>query len=273
MSGMAQTGMQKALDTLTGKNAYGLPTLYGVLTTTTPTAAVAGTEITTGQYGGYSRIAFVKDSWSGGSSGASTYNASIDFSAASSSTGSNVLGFEVWDGSGTRLWWQALTSIPITAGTHISFSSGQIVATVPILSAGNGFSTAYANKIVDHMTGKTTFGSPPSLYIALCSTACTASAVGSELVYTGYGARPQLTTALCNAATVTNGGLYVDVITNGPVNFPADSGGTQTAAAYFGIMDAATVGNLIGGGTVTDGTVNSGLTPDFPTGQIIFRFN
>lgn len=273
MAGMAQTGMDKILDTLTNKNAYALPTLYARLTTTTPTAAAAGTEITTGQYGGYAAQALTGASWSGASSGASTYNAAVDFGAASSSTGTTINGVEFWDAptGGNRLWWEPL-SITVSAGTHVSFASGQFVATVPILSAGVGFATTYANKFCDHMTGKTTFGSAPALFLALCTAACTATTLGTETTYTGYSStRVQLATADVNVATTV--GANVDVVSNTQKNFgPATSSAT---ISNFGIMDNATVGSgaLIAGGTISSGAVVSGVTPDLPSGSTIFRLN
>jgi phage gpG-like protein len=265
--------MTRCADTLTGKSPYALPTLYVALCTTTPTAAAAGTEITTGQYGGYARQALTGASWSSATTGgACTYNALVDFGAASASTGTNVLGVELWDAStgGNRLWWEGLSSIAVSLGTHLSFASGQFVATIPPLAAGVGFSQTYAQKLAEHMVGKTTFGTAPAHWLALGSTAATTTAQGTELPYTGY-ARVQMTTASINAAAVV--GANVDVVTNTQLNFGADTGGTQTAATFFYVLDASTVGNLIAGGSVTGGAVSSGTTPDFPSGSTIYRLN
>lgn len=273
MAGMSQVGMQKCLDTLTNKSAYSLPSLFARLTTTTPTAAAAGTEITTGQYGGYAAQALTGASWGGASSGASTYNALVDFGAASSSTGTTILGVEFWDASsgGNRLWWEPL-NIPVSSGTHVSFASGQFVATIPILASGIGYSTTYANKMCDHMTGKTTFGSAPSLFLALLTSASTATTLGTETTYTGYSAtRVQLATADVNAAAAVS--TNVDVVTNTQKNFGAAT--SSATITFFGIMDNATVGSgaLIAGGSVSSGSVVSGVTPDMPSGSTIFRLN
>jgi hypothetical protein len=273
MAGMTQSGQMKILDTLSGKAAYGLPTIYVALCTTTPTASTAGTEITTAQYGGYARQALTGASWSGATTaGASTYNALTDWGAASSSTGTNVLGFEFWDAltGGNRLWWEGVSSIAVSTGTHLTIASGQFIATIPVESGGVGYSAAYVQKMCDHMTGKTAFGSAPALWACLLSTAITTTANGTELVYTGY-ARVQITTAGVNAAAVVS--TNVDVVTNTQFNFGADTGGTQTAATNWSLMDASSAGNLIAGGTVTGGTMSANTTPDFPSGSTLLRLN
>lgn len=272
MAGQAFTGMAKCLDTLTAKSAYTLPSLFGALDTTTPTASTGATEITTGQYGGYARIAFTGSSWAGASAGSTAYNALLDFNAASSSTGTNVLGVEFFDASsaGVRLWWEGLTSIPITSGTHISFASGQFVATMATISAGIGLAATYANALLDHMTGKTSFAlSNSTLFLALGSTAATTTP-GTELPYTGY-ARLALGTADINAAATVS--TNVDVVTNVQKNFGADTAGTQTAATFWYLMTAISSGSLIAGGSISNGSVAAGLTPDFPSGSTILRLN
>lgn len=273
MAGLSQKGSALLLDTLTGVSAYGLPTVYAALFTSAPSASAAGTEITTGQYSGYARQALTGSSWSGAnSSGASTYNALIDFGQAATSSGTNLVGIGFFDASsgGNYLFWEPLTSTAISAGSHITFQSGQFILTIPPLAAGNGYATTYAQKFVDHITGKTAFGSPPSLFLALCSAASTASAIGTEVVYTGYSSagRPQATTGNCNAATIATPSVVTLIAA---VLFGADTGGTQTAATNFAVCDSATVGagNLIASATVSGGTVAAGSTPDFPAGSTI----
>ena len=274
MSAMASKGETLILDQLTGKNSYTLPTLYATLVTVTPTWNGSDTEVTTGQWTSYARVALTGSSWSGASAGSTTYNALLDFGAVSGGTGCSVVGIVFYDASsgGNRLWFESLTTIVVSTGTHISFASGQFVATIPTTTSGNGFSTMYANKMLDHMTGKTTFGTSPSIYLCLCSSAPTASANGTELVYTGYALSSQVTPAgFLNAAAVVS--TNADVVTNAQINFGADTGGTQTAATYWSAMDASSSGNIIASGAVTNGTPASGQTPDFPSGSTLFRLN
>lgn len=270
-AGMANVGANKMLDTLTGKSAYSIPSLFIALCTSTTSAATAGTELTTGQYGTYARVALTGASWSGGSGGSTTYNAALDFGTASSSTGTSVTGFELWDASsgGNRLWYEQLaTSVPVASGggTHITFASGQIVATLSVVSGGVGFATTYLNKFLDHMTGKTTFGSAPTIYAALTTAASTATTLGTEAAYTSYTRTAQLTSSAFNASS---GGATTLA---SKVDWPAATGGSSTVIGY-GFMDAATVGNLIGAGTITSVAILTPLVPELAASTTILQIS
>lgn len=260
-AGMAQVGANKILDTLDGKTPYSLPSLFITLCTSTTSAASAGTELTTGQYGGFARVALTGSSWSGSSGGSSTYNAALDFGTASASTGTTVTGFELWDsgtlGAGNRLWYEQLaTGIPVASGggTHITFASGQIVASCSLLASGDGFSTTYINKIVDHNTGKTTFGTAPSLYLALTTTASTATTTGTDATYTGY-ARVLVGTSILNASSAGS------VSNNTKIDFGGATAGSSTVIGWA-FADAITAGNLISAGTVTSVVISNPLVPE-----------
>jgi len=271
-SGMAQTGANKMLDTLTGKSAYSLPSLYIALCTSTTSAASAGTEITVGQYQTYARQALTGSSWSGGSAGSTTYNALLDFgTAGGSSTGTTVTGFELWDASsgGVRLWYEQLaTSVPVASGggTHITFASGQIVATLSLVSGGVGFATTYINKFLDHMTGKTTFGSAPTIYGALTTANSTATTLGTEAAYTSYTRTAQLTSSAFNSAS---GGA---VTFASKVDWPAATGSSSTVIGY-GFCDASSAGNLIGAGTITSVVISSPLVPEIAASTTVLQIS
>lgn len=269
-AGCANVGANKMLDTLTGKSAYSLPSLYIALCTSTTSAATFGTELTDAQYHTYARQALTGSSWSGGSAGSTTYNALLDFGTDTTSTGTTVTGFELWDAltSGNRLWYEQLaTSVPVASGggTHITFASGQIVATMSLVSSGDGFATTYINKFLDHLTGKTTFGSAPSIYAALTTAASTATTLGAEAAYTSY-ARENIVTAGFNAASAGS------VTLASKVDFPAATGGSSTVIG-FAFVDALTAGNLIGAGTVTSIVISTPLVPEISSAVTVMTIS
>jgi hypothetical protein len=98
---------------------------YVALTTTTPTDAAAGTEVTGGDY---ARVAATFAAPSGGSTSNSS---TVTFPTATANWGT-VTHFEVWDAlsGGNRLRWGALdTSEAVTTGQTPSFAAGALICT------------------------------------------------------------------------------------------------------------------------------------------------
>lgn len=122
------------------------------------------------------------------------------------------------------------------------------------------------NKLLDAVLGDTPYDAPNTLYLALYTAAPTPSTSGTEVA----------------------GGSYARVaITNNATNFPNASGKTKnnalaltfaTASANWGtvvavaLCDASTAGNILLFTTLTTPrTVNTGDTPNFAIGNLVFN--
>ncbi len=256
--GMAQTGMVLALSTLSGKAPYGLPSDFMALMSTVPTATAMGTEVTAPQMTNYGRKALPGASWGASTGGQATYNALADFLASTGGSGTTVVGYEIWDAQtgGTRIWWGTLTSTPIATGTDVTFPAGAITVTIPILAAGNGYSTAYANRLVDHFTGRTAFGAAPTLNAALTTAASTAAALGTELGYTGY-ARTVMPVASLNAAAAVPASTVSAASNTAPISI------TTTAPHGLVTGDIVTVTGVVG--NTAANVVGTAITVTSPT--------
>lgn len=127
-----------------------------------------------------------------------------------------------------------------------------------------GKSDFLENEILDHLLGAATYTAPATVYVALYTAAPTDAGGGTE---------------------VTGGGYVRVAVTNNATNWPAASGGAKangTAITFpaptanwgvivaFGILDAATAGNLMYWGLVTPNkTVNNGdPAPSFAVGDL-----
>lgn len=116
--------------TMLGQAQYTMPTtIYLALTTTVPTAATVGTEVTTGGYTGYTRVSL-------GASGAdfptptttSTANTTaITFPACTGGSGVTIAGFEAYDAltGGNPLWW-GTCSLQVSNGITPAFGAGAL---------------------------------------------------------------------------------------------------------------------------------------------------
>jgi hypothetical protein len=125
-----------------------------------------------------------------------------------------------------------------------------------------GLSIYGQQKVLDHLTGKTAYAKPTA-YIALCTTAPTDAAIGTEAAYTNY-ARVVTAPTDWNAATAAS----PSVSTNATViSFPT-CGATGATITNFMLMDALTGGNMIGWGTASL-IVSSGITPQFAIGALV----
>ena len=273
MGSMAQTGMSRALDTLDGKTPYTLPTLFMALTTSTPTAAAQGNEVSAGQWTNYARGALPGASWGAAAAGACLFNATITFPTSSGGSGATVIGYDIYDasGGGNRLWWGTLTSTSVTTGVPYSIASGLLSCSVPVLAAGSGYATVWANHMVEHMVGKTTM-TAPGIFLALCTTASTAAAMGTELTYTSY-ARVTVPTASLVAAAVA--GSNVDVLTSAQITWPQSGSVGGATLVGWAWMDSVTIGagNLVAAGTIPSTALASGVAPDFPTPSTLLRIS
>lgn len=116
------------------------------------------------------------------------------------------------------------------------------------------------NKVLDHVVGKTAF-TMPTAYVALFTAAPSDAGGGTEVT----------------------GGAYARVATTGATWAAAAAGATENAAAinfptptaswgtvtHFALMDAATVGNMLGWAPLTTSqAIGSGNTVSFAIGAL-----
>jgi hypothetical protein len=120
------------------------------------------------------------------------------------------------------------------------------------------------NKLVDHLTGKTSFTMPATVYAALCTVTITDSMTGStitEATYTGY-ARKQIAASDMNASS---GGVATNA---NDIVFAACTAGTSTIVGVA-ICDASTAGNMLFYSDVTSHVVDTSNTPaTIPAGSL-----
>jgi hypothetical protein len=117
-----------------------------------------------------------------------------------------------------------------------------------------------ANKLLDHINGKTSFAMPANVYIALTTTVPTASVAGTEVTtgqYTGY---TRSTVAIAAGMAAAAAGSTTN--SGAAIAFPACSGGTGATVVGWQAYDAATAGNPLHFGTCSL-SVSSGITPSF----------
>lgn len=272
------------LDHTTGKAAYTRPSCYLALCTTTPTASSTGATIvepTSGQYSGYARVAlgagtFNAASISGG--GVATTASTVTFATSGGgSSGCTITGYAICDSAtiaaGNMLWYGAFqASMPISANNQPSVPSGNLNVT---LTTSGGMSNYLVDKLLDHTDGTANFAAPSSLYIALCTTAPTASNTGSTIVeptstqYDGY-ARINVPVGDWNSAALASGTAQTS--TNAELDFAqAASDSTGCTVVGFALTDAATAGNMLYYGTLSNQAIAAYTTPYFASGGITLQ--
>lgn len=142
------------------------------------------------------------------------------------------------------------------------------------------------NKLVDHIFRATPFTAPTTLYVALYKTSPSDAGGGTEVTITtnpsanSYARAAVVTSSSSpawantqavagNAASSGTNGLTSN---NNAITFatPSASWGTVT---HFGILDAATGGNLLFQGSLTvSQTVNTGNVVSFAAGALQITF-
>ena len=113
-----------------GASYQGPATVYLALTTTVPTATVAGTEVTLGSY---ARKTFAQTGWTNDDAGGLTNTADIEFIEATADYDGPVVAIEAYTAAsaGTRLWYIVLTTAKtIVSGQTPKFLAGDLVLTV-----------------------------------------------------------------------------------------------------------------------------------------------
>lgn len=93
--------------------------------------------------------------------------------------------------------------------------------------------TYLKNKILEHITGKTTYTKPANTYLGFFTDDPTVAGLSTAEVYGGSYARQQITWGTASDGFIRNNAL---------VTFPAMPSAT---IKYWGVYDAATNGNLL----------------------------
>jgi hypothetical protein len=124
-----------------------------------------------------------------------------------------------------------------------------------------GFSEDFANKILDHVTGKTALGQPTRIDVALFNTCPGEDGSGVEMTGTGY-VRAQ-TTPAGHWATPALAGV---ISNSAQIAFPAAGAGDWLTASWFALY--AIIGGstyFMGYGELSDApvTISAGDTPVF----------
>jgi hypothetical protein len=138
------------------------------------------------------------------------------------------------------------------------------------------------NKLVDHIFRGVTYTVPTTLYVALYTSAPSDSGAGIEVpIGTNAYARKEVISTAGSpvwantqgvAGTATSSGTSGVTSNTSAITFiiPSGSWGTVT---HFGILDAATGGNLLFHGALTvSQTVNTGNTVSFAAGALQITF-
>lgn len=161
-----------------------------------------------------------------------------------------------------------LRNLVVMAALVVASSIGQAAA----------LSNYFQNKEIDSFLRGQSFTNPTTVYIALDTTAGSASACGTE-PSTGAYARVAVTSALANWAgtqsagsTTASSGTTGTTSNNAAITFPAPTANWGTIVGFC-VMDAASGGNLLFYAALTTSkTVNNGdAAPSFAVGALTFQ--
>lgn len=128
------------------------------------------------------------------------------------------------------------------------------------------FSNYLENKVLDHIFGGSDYIRPTPLYIALATATIDDSTTGTTITepnYTGY-ARISVTNNATNFPVASGGSK-----SNGTEIVFAECTGGSSTITHFAILDAATLGNILGYGSLTtQKQITTGDTPKFAIGDL-----
>lgn len=164
-----------------------------------------------------------------------------------------------------------------------TFAAGAAVALAALAAApvhAQSMSNYLENKVVDWLLRGQVFTPPAATYLALFTNACSDAAPGTEPSGGSY-ARAPLGSTLANWAGTQGAGTAVastgtsgQTSNNVVVAFPAPTA-SWGSVSYFGLMDAATAGNLlICQQLASPKTINAGdAAPVFGAGALTITFD
>lgn len=120
------------------------------------------------------------------------------------------------------------------------------------------------NEVLDHVLRGETYTAPTAVYSALFTVIPDDTTGGTEVTTTDSSYTRVLTTMGTAGATIT--GQSVNI---GAVNFATITAGATITIVGWGILDAATAGNLLYWATVATTTLEVGDQATFPIGNIV----
>jgi hypothetical protein len=152
-----------------------------------------------------------------------------------------------------------------------------IALIVPATLYAAAFSNFLQNKFIDQFLRAQTYTDPATVYVALDTSAGSASSCGTEVSGGSY-ARVAVTSALANWAgtqgagtTTASSGTSGQTSNNGAITFPAPTANWGTIVGFC-VMDASSSGNLLFYAPLTTSkTVNNGdAAPSFAAAALTF---
>lgn len=122
--------------------------------------------------------------------------------------------------------------------------------------------TTYAsNKLLDHLSGKTSF-TMPTVSVGLFSSQPTIAGGGTEVSYTGYARKTTAGADWAAAASKANSNAA-------ELNFGTKTAGGDPTVGWWATFDAGTGGNMLEFGSLTTSkTITNGDTPKIPIGDL-----
>jgi len=119
------------------------------------------------------------------------------------------------------------------------------------------------NQILDHILRGETYTAPTGVYSALFTVIPSDTTGGTEVTTTDSSYTRVQTTFSTAGLTATG-----QAVNSGAVNFSTITAGATITVVGWGLLDAATAGNLLYWATVTSTSLNVGDQATFPAGNI-----
>lgn len=127
---------------------------------------------------------------------------------------------------------------------------------------GSKYSTL-SNEILDHLLRAETYTAPTGVFSALFTVIPSDTTAGTEVTTTDSSYTRVQTTFSTAGLTATG-----QAVNSGAVNFATITAGATITVVGWGLLDAATAGNLLYWATVTSTALNVGDQATFPAGNI-----
>ena len=120
------------------------------------------------------------------------------------------------------------------------------------------------NRVLDHILLGSTYTAPTGVWSALFTVIPSDTTGGTEVTTTDSSYTRVQTTFSTAGLTATG-----QSVNSGAVNFATITGGATITVVGWGLLDAATAGNLLYWATVTSTALNVGDQATFPAGNIV----
>lgn len=120
------------------------------------------------------------------------------------------------------------------------------------------------HKLLDHVLRNTLYTQPATVYSALFTVIPSDSTGGTEATTASSG-YTRLATSMSTAGATVQG----QSVNDGAVDFATVAGGATITVVGYGLMDAATAGNLLYWATISSTALEVGDQATFPVGNIV----